>query len=105
MIEAVIFDMDGVLIDSEPVYLDSMLRFARQKNPGVKETDIHGIVGRTAKDTWEIMEKAIGNGESWQELRQEYHGWTGVYETTVPSSGSRPERFWRSLKSGDTDWQ
>ena len=35
MIEAVIFDMDGVLIDSEPVYLDSMLRFARQKNPGV----------------------------------------------------------------------
>ncbi len=82
MIEAVIFDMDGVLIDSEPVYLDSMLRFARQKNPGVKETDIHGIVGRTAKDTWEIMEKAIGNGESWQELRQEYHGWTGVYEST-----------------------
>ena len=52
MTEAVIFDMDGVLIDSEPVYLDSMLRFARKKNPAVKEEDIHATVGRTAKDTW-----------------------------------------------------
>ena len=41
MTEAVIFDMDGVLIDSEPVYLDCMMRFARKKNPAVKEEDIH----------------------------------------------------------------
>ncbi len=91
MTEAVIFDMDGVLIDSEPVYLDSMLRFARKKNPAVKEEDIHATVGRTAKDTWEIMERAIGNGQGWSELRKEYHQWTGVYESTDYRAIFRPE--------------
>ena len=91
MTEAVIFDMDGVLIDSEPVYLDSMLRFARKKNPAVKEEDIYATVGRTAKDTWEIMERAIGNGQGWSELRKEYHQWTGVYESTDYLAIFRPE--------------
>lgn len=91
MTEAVIFDMDGVLIDSEPVYLDSMLRFARTKNPELKEEDIHSIVGLTSKDTWEIMERAIGNGQSWPELRKEYHEWTGVYEGTDYCAIFRPE--------------
>ena len=85
MTEAVIFDMDGVLVDSEPVYLQAMLRFAQKKNPQVKEEDIHGTVGRTAKDTWSIMEKAIHNGQSWQELRKEYLGYMTV-RITVQSS-------------------
>ncbi|HIQ73488.1 MAG TPA: HAD family phosphatase [Candidatus Cottocaccamicrobium excrementipullorum] len=91
MTEAVIFDMDGVLVDSEPVYLQAMLRFAQKKNPQVKEEDIHGTVGRTAKDTWSIMEKAIHNGQSWQELRKEYHQWTGVYDSTDYRAIFRPE--------------
>lgn len=91
MTEAVIFDMDGVLVDSEPVYLQAMLRFAQKKNPQVKEEDIHGTVGRTAKDTWSIMEKAIHNGQSWQELREEYHQWTGVYDSTDYRAIFRPE--------------
>lgn len=91
MTEAVIFDMDGVLIDSEPVYLESMLRFARMKNPGVQREDIHGTVGRTAGDTWGIMAAAVGNGESWQELRREYHQWTGVYDSTDYRAIFRPE--------------
>ena len=91
MTEAVIFDMDGVLVDSEPVYLQAMLRVAQKKNPQVKEEDIHGTVGRTAKDTWSIMEKAIHNGQSWQELRKEYHQWTGVYDSTDYRAIFRPE--------------
>lgn len=91
MMQAVIFDMDGVLIDSEPVYLDYMLRFARMKNPEVKPEDIHGIVGRTSRDSWEIMERAIGNGQSWAELRKEYQAWTSVYESMDYRAVFRPE--------------
>ena len=55
--KAVIFDMDGVLIDSEMVYLRSMLAFARKRRPEITESDLLGVVGRSAKDSWEIVER------------------------------------------------
>ena len=81
-IKAVIFDMDGVLIDSEIVYLRSMLAFAKERRPEVTEQDLIGVVGRTARDSWEIVERAVANGQTWEELREEYRRWTNVYETT-----------------------
>lgn len=78
MITTVIFDMDGVLIDSEPVYLEAMLEFGQHKRPELLEKDICAIVGRTSQDSWEIMEKAIGNGQDWQELRHDYREWIDV---------------------------
>ena len=80
MINTVIFDMDGVLIDSEGVYLKAMLEFAQYKNPAVEEADIVKIVGRTSQDSWEIMERAIANGQDWRQLRQDYRGWIDVSE-------------------------
>lgn len=69
---AVIFDMDGVIVDSEIVYMDYLLEFAQKKNPSVVMEQLNPMVGLTKKDSWTIMEQAISNGQTWDELRQEF---------------------------------
>ena len=69
---AAIFDMDGVIVDSEIVYNDYLLAFAQTKNPSVVMDDINPMVGRTKKDSWMIMQNAINNGQTWEELYAEF---------------------------------
>ncbi len=90
-IKAVIFDMDGVLIDSEMIYLKAMLEFARTYRKELTEQDLVGVVGRSAKDSWTIVEQAVNNGMTWEELRAEYRRTTNVYETTDYRRIFRPE--------------
>ncbi len=50
MIQAVIFDMDGVLIDSEPVYLKKTYEVLRQTYPWITEESLYPTVGMSAKE-------------------------------------------------------
>lgn len=69
---AAIFDMDGVIVDSEIVYMDYLLEFAQKKNPNVVMEQINPMVGLSRKDSWTIMEQAIQNGQTWEELLAEF---------------------------------
>ncbi len=79
MIKAVIFDMDGVIIDSEAAYLEYDLAFAKEKNPAVVLEDLFGMVGSSREDAWIHMARAVNNGQTWQELRNEFRASQDVF--------------------------
>lgn len=91
MIKAVIFDMDGVLIDSEIEYLKLELAFAKKKNPAVTLQDLFGMVGSSREDEWSCMARAVNNGQTWQELRQEFRADTDVFSKMDYQKIFRPE--------------
>lgn len=52
MFRAVIFDMDGVIIDSEPIYFKAGNKLFRFLDLDVSEQEHHSYVGISSKDMW-----------------------------------------------------
>ena len=70
--QAVIFDMDGVLIDSELLYLKERYKFIRNKNPSISMENLFPIVGLPTERAWKLIAGIVHNGQSWKELLREY---------------------------------
>lgn len=64
----VIFDMDGVLVDSEPLYYDANQKFLRSRNIELSREDYNEFVGISAPLMWEAIKNRFNLPESVQEL-------------------------------------
>ena len=75
-IEAVIFDMDGVLADSEPLYHLSMNQVLQAHGHSLTNEDNRIILGTTVIHTWKWLKDRFG-------LDGELEEWIGVYDRII----------------------
>ena len=75
MIKAVLFDMDGILIDSESYYMEGTIKQMRDYGYHGNEKDIYRIIGTSMSQTYDILyellegkvsrDKLIANNEKY----------------------------------------
>lgn len=73
MKKAVIFDMDGVLIDSEPIYLENFRRFFRNNNVTISENDLLKTAGASSAQIWRLVASLWPTPVEPAEIRAYYH--------------------------------
>ena len=59
MLEAVIFDMDGVIVDTEPGYLAAVNRFLKRFGKSIDSKFNEQFFGRSAYDMWTVTKKHV----------------------------------------------
>lgn len=96
-IRAVIFDMDGVIVDSEFVYMKYLLDFAKSKNPEVTMEQLNPMVGLSRRDSWTVMEEAVNNGETWEQLKDEFSA-LDIYSQVNYKKIFRPEAYTTAME-------
>ena len=68
MIKAVIFDMDGIIIDSEPIYFDLEMKLFRQLCLPISEKDHDAFVGTSTRNMWVYLKDKFDIKPSADEL-------------------------------------
>jgi HAD superfamily hydrolase (TIGR01509 family) len=68
MLRAVIFDMDGVIVDSQPYHFAVEEKIFRDKGVAVSTEESHSFVGMAGDRMWEYVKNKFGLQESIAEL-------------------------------------
>ena len=68
--KAVICDLDGVIVDSEPVYLENLWAYVRGYRPEVTLEQMYDTVGRSAADCWERVRTLMDDARPWEDIRE-----------------------------------
>jgi HAD superfamily hydrolase (TIGR01509 family) len=73
MIKAVIFDMDGVLVDSEPAALAQQAKFLKKMGHTLDEEFAHSLLGITLRKYWEVLKDHLHLEQDVDELMHGLH--------------------------------
>jgi HAD superfamily hydrolase (TIGR01509 family) len=57
MLKAIIFDMDGVIIDSEPIYYRVISKFLKDFNISISKEEYSSYIGKSAHTMWDSLKK------------------------------------------------
>lgn len=68
MVKAVLFDMDGVLIDSETHYVDGIFDWISKLGYQDKKEGLHVLIGHSSKSTYEKMSELVHGKYTPEEL-------------------------------------
>ena len=72
MKKAVLFDMDGILYDSEGFYMDITIQVMRELGYTGPEEPIMAVVGTTADGTWQILYNLLDGAWTRNQIRQRW---------------------------------
>lgn len=82
MIETVIFDMDGVIIDSEPIHQELQYQLFQAYNISLKPTEYQKFIGRSSKNMWQELIKRFSLPVTVEEVLQQDRN---LYHTRLKS--------------------
>ena len=68
MLKAVIFDMDGVLVNTEPIYYKVVKEIINENNHDITYKEYEKYIGMTNEYTWELIKLEYNISQSIEEL-------------------------------------
>lgn len=71
MLKAVIFDMDGVIVNTEPIYYTVIKELLNEMGHGIDYKEYEKLIGTTNEYTWDSLKKDFSITRNTQELIDE----------------------------------